>query len=56
MREFCEMYKDKVKDYNMGTLMRARADGDFGEDNCCMGKIASILNLTWQWCESSFWR
>ncbi|CAF0706639.1 unnamed protein product [Brachionus calyciflorus] len=32
-RPFCESYKEKVEDYNMGTLLRIDAYGDYNEEN-----------------------
>lgn len=32
-RPFCENYKEKVEDYNMGTLLRVDATGDYNEEN-----------------------
>ncbi|KAK7499319.1 hypothetical protein BaRGS_00009294 [Batillaria attramentaria] len=32
-REFCEAFKDKVEDYNYGTLLRLRSDEDYTQEN-----------------------
>lgn len=32
-RAFCERYKDKVKDYNFGSLIRTDAEDEYGERN-----------------------
>ncbi|EAU81198.2 hypothetical protein CC1G_11280 [Coprinopsis cinerea okayama7 len=32
-REFCERYKDRVKDYNFGSLIRTDAEDEYGERN-----------------------
>jgi len=32
-RELCERYKDKVKDYNFGSLIRTDAEDEYGERN-----------------------
>ena len=32
-RTFCETYKEKVEDYNMGTLLRTDCTQDYSEDN-----------------------
>ncbi|CAF0727545.1 unnamed protein product [Didymodactylos carnosus] len=32
-REFCEQFRDFVEDYNFGTLVRTRADGEYSEEN-----------------------
>ncbi|XP_057307320.1 protein PBDC1-like isoform X2 [Hydractinia symbiolongicarpus] len=33
-RPFCEMFKDKVDDYNFGTLLRKNVKEDYTEENC----------------------
>lgn len=37
-RPFCEMYKDKVEDYNMATLLRIDASLDYSEENTTLGE------------------
>ncbi|TFK28238.1 DUF757-domain-containing protein [Coprinopsis marcescibilis] len=32
-REFCERYKEKIKDYNFGSLIRTDAEDEYGEKN-----------------------
>lgn len=36
-REFIESYKDKVKDYNFGSLIRTDSTGEYGEMNTIFG-------------------
>lgn len=36
-RPFCDAYKDKLPDHNVGTLMRARPSGGFTEENTILG-------------------
>ena len=37
-REFIEEYKDTVKDYNFGSLIRTDANDEYGERNTIFGK------------------
>ena len=37
-RPFCEQYKDKVEDYNIGTLIRQNSKEEFSESNSLLGK------------------
>lgn len=37
-REFIESYKDKVKDYNFGSLIRTDAKDEYGEVNTIFGE------------------
>ena len=36
-RDFIEAYKDKVKDYNFGSLIRTDSMGEYGEMNTIFG-------------------
>lgn len=36
-REFIEAYKEKVKDYNFGSLIRTNSTGEYGEVNTIFG-------------------
>ena len=36
-REFCEKYRDTIKDYNFGTLLRLDSKGDYTPENTTFG-------------------
>jgi hypothetical protein len=36
-RAFCETYKGRIHDYNFGTLLRTRVDGDYTPENTVFG-------------------
>jgi len=41
-REFCNLFEDRVEDWNMATLLRIDAAGDVSEQNTVVG----------MWCDS----
>ena len=41
-REFIESYKDKVKDYNFGSLIRTDCRDEYGETNTIFGELHEV--------------
>ena len=44
-RDFIETYKDKVKDYNFGSLIRMDAREEYAEDNTIFGASMRSANV-----------
>ena len=43
-REFIETYKDKVKDYNFGSLIRTDSKSEYSEDNTIFGMHSHVYH------------
>ena len=46
-RNFIESYKDKVKDYNFGSLIRTNAEDEYGEMNTIFGLYSPALEMNY---------
>lgn len=45
-RDFIEAYKDKIKDYNFGSLIRTDANDEYSEKNTIFGEYLPICAYT----------
>merc|ERR1712131_275227 len=41
-RNWCEQYKERVQDYNFGTLLRLDPSDDYTEKNSCLHFVSSF--------------